>query len=53
MKSSVVAALGCLAGSALGHGQIQNFTLNGAYNQGFIRMSPFLLWLPNSFMGNA
>ncbi|RFU77898.1 glycosyl hydrolase family 61 [Trichoderma arundinaceum] len=39
MKSSamlILTALGCLAGSVLGHGQVQNFTLNGAYNQGFI-----------------
>ncbi|KAH0499579.1 hypothetical protein TgHK011_006760 [Trichoderma gracile] len=37
MKSfTLLAALGCLAGSALGHGQVQNFTINGQYNQGFI-----------------
>lgn len=51
MKSSaklILTALGCLAGSVLGHGQIQNFTLNGVYNQGFIRMPPFFLWLPAS-----
>ncbi|KAM0449192.1 hypothetical protein ACHAO4_007856 [Trichoderma viride] len=39
MKSSAkltLTALGCLAGSVLGHGQVQNFTINGVYNQGFI-----------------
>ncbi|KAL9473642.1 hypothetical protein ACSS6W_008022 [Trichoderma asperelloides] len=29
-------ALGCLASGVLGHGQVQNFTINGVYNQGFI-----------------
>jgi hypothetical protein len=43
MKScAILAALGCLAGSVLGHGQVQNFTINGQYNQGFIRMSTSL-----------
>lgn len=61
MKSSAkltLTALGCLAGSVLGHGQVQNFTINGAYNQGFIRMSllflnsqlarQYLIYAPNS-----
>lgn len=43
-----LAALGCLAGGVLGHGQVQNFTINGVFNQGFIRMPLFLFWLPAS-----
>lgn len=41
-------ALGCLASGVLGHGQVQNFTINGVYNQGFIRMSPFFFQIPES-----
>jgi cellulase len=41
-------ALGCLAGGVLGHGQVQNFTTNGVYNQGFIRMSLFIFLLLDS-----
>lgn len=48
MKSSTkltLTALGCLAGGVLGHGQVQNFTTNGVYNQGFIR-TPLLFCDP-------
>jgi hypothetical protein len=33
--------VGALASTVLGHGQVQNFTVNGVYNQGFIRTLSF------------